>query len=610
MSLLVESLVFLGAALVVVPVCRRLGLSAVLGYLIAGLLIGPSALGLFSDTEAVFHFAEFGVVLLLFIIGLELQPRRLWVMRRLVFGLGTSQIAVSTVVIALLGVAAFSLPWSTAILIGFALALSSTAFVLQLLGEQKKLYRPHGRAAFGTLLMQDIAVIPAIAAINILAAGPGAGDGLDPAYLALVLVGLVAARFLLRPALRSIATTGIHELFTAAALALVVGAALAMYGVGLSMGLGAFIAGMMVADSEYRHQLEADVTPFKGLLLGLFFMAVGMSANLGLLAEMPLLIVGLTLVLMIVKAAIVFPLALAFGLERPAALRLGLVLSQGGEFAFVLLTAGVAGQVMSQPVADIVVLVITLSMALTPLLVALGDRVGIKREERAFDEIDEPENPVIIAGFGRFGQIVGRVLAARRIPFTVLDANPRQVDFVRRYGSKVYYGDASRLDVLRAAHADKARAVVIAVDDVEASLRIANSVRETCSKVTVLARARDRYHELRLREFGVDFVIRETLLSSLRLTGELLVKLGHSEESAQAAVTAFREHDERTLGRQLAVYHDEAAYRRSVLDAAAELKELFREDAKAYPIETQSTRAADEPPVSAEIDEDGEARRA
>jgi glutathione-regulated potassium-efflux system ancillary protein KefC/glutathione-regulated potassium-efflux system protein KefB len=535
------------------------------------------------------HFAEFGVVLLLFIIGLELQPKRLWVMRRLVFGLGTAQVALSTIVIACFCVFALDLSWSSATLIGFALALSSTAFVLQLLGEQKKLYRPHGRAAFGTLLLQDIAVIPAIAVINVLSAAPGADNDLNPLHLAALVIGLVAARFTLRPALRIVAATGIHELFTAAALALVVGAALAMYGAGLSMGLGAFVAGMMVADSEYRHQLEADIMPFKGLLLGLFFMAVGMSANLGLLAESPLLILGLTIALMLVKAVVIYPLALVFRLEPASALRVALVLSQGGEFAFVLLTAGVAGQLMAQGVADIAVLVITLSMALTPLLVAVGDRVGIRREERAFDEIDEPDNPVIIAGFGRFGQIVGRVLAARHIPFTVLDSSPRQVDFVRRYGSKVYFGDASRLDVLRVAHVDKAQAVVIAVDDVEASLRIANNVRETCSDVVILARARDRQHELRLREFGVDFVIRETLLSSLELTCELLVWLGFAKDDARASVDAFREHDIGVMDRQKAVYHDEAKYRQSVIDAAAELKELFREDAQVHVADTEAS---------------------
>jgi len=581
MSLLLEILVFLVAALVVVPICRRFGLSAVLGYLLAGLLIGPSALGLFDEPDEVLHFAEIGVVLLLFIIGLELQPKRLWIMRRLVFGLGASQIVVTGVVIGCVCAFVLGLAWPAAALIGFALALSSTAFVLQLLGEQKKLNRPHGRAAFGTLLMQDVAVIPAIALINVVAGASAEQNGLNPVALAVVLAGLVAARFTLRPALRSVAATGIHELFTAAALALVVGAALAMYSVGLSMGLGAFIAGMMVADSEYRHQLEADVTPFKGLLLGLFFMAVGMSANLTLLGQMPLTILGLTLALMVVKAAIVYPLALAFGLERPSALRAGIVLSQGGEFAFVLLTAGVASRFLDQGTADIVVLVITLSMALTPLFVAVGDRIGARRPERAFDKIDEPENPVIIAGFGRFGQIVGRVLSARRIPFTVLEANPDQVDVVRRYGNKVYFGDASRLDVLRAAQIDKAKVIVIAVDDAEFALSIAGQVRESCPKVAILARARDRQHELRLREFGVDFVVREMLVSSLELTEELLVRLGNPRTEAEAIVAAFRAHDAKTLNEQLAVFHDEKEFRQSVLDAAAELKELFREDAKA-----------------------------
>lgn len=576
MTLLVEALLFLVAAIVVVPVFQRVGMSAVLGYLVAGLIIGPSGLELIGETEDVLHFSELGVVLLLFIIGLELQPKRLWVMRKYVFSLGTAQIGTSAIVIAAFCHLFLTMGWSASLLVGFAMALSSTAFVLQLLGEQKKLNTPHGRAAFGTLLMQDVAVIPAIALINFL--GAGTDTAMNPGYMVLLLLGLIGARFLLRPALRLIASTGIHELFAAAALALVVSAALAMETAGLSMGLGAFVAGMMVADSEYRHQLETDVEPFKGLLLGLFFMAVGMSADLGLLAAMPISIVGLAAVLVAVKALLIYPLARSHGLERAEALRAGVILSQGGEFAFVLLTAGVGAALIGQQIADTAVLVITLSMAATPLLMLAVNRVGSREQERPFDEIDEPDTSVIIAGFGRFGQIVARVLTMRQITFTVLEASPSQVDFVRQYGNKVYYGDATRLDLLQAANVKDARAIVIAVDDVEASIKIASKLRETCPNGAILARARNRFHEIRLRELGVDFVIRETLLSSLELAGELLQRLGLETAESQRVIGLFRSHDSSALERQMAVFGDEDKFRQSIKEAADELKGLFGED--------------------------------
>jgi glutathione-regulated potassium-efflux system ancillary protein KefC/glutathione-regulated potassium-efflux system protein KefB len=573
----------LTAALVVVPICRRLGLSSVLGYLGAGLLIGPSGLGAIGDTREVLHFSEIGVVLLLFLIGLELKPHRLWVMRRVVFGVGTAQVVLTTAVLAGLLVAIFGLRWQVAALFGFALSLSSTAFVLQLLGEQRKLNQPHGRAAFGVLLLQDVAVIPAMAALPLLAPAGAAGHpGSGPSLLSLVLVvaGLVAARFGLRSALRLIASTGIHELFVAASLAIVVGAAVAMEAAGLSMGLGAFVAGMIVADSEYRHQLETDVMPFKGLLLGLFFMAVGMSANLTLLREAPGQVLGLTLLLIVAKVVVMWPLFRWHGLTRDEAARAAAVLSQGGEFAFVLLGAAVGVSLLSRGETDLAVLVVTISMAATPLFVAGVERLVRQRDAtRPFDEIDQPENPVIIAGFGRFAQIVARILTMRRIPFTALEVNPSQVDFVRSFGNEIYFGDATRLDLLQAAHVAQARALVLAIDDVVDSVEVAAMVRETCPKVTILARARNRHHELQLRELGVHFIVRETLYSSLRLTESLLEHLGSSPERAAAAVEAFRLHDLDTLDKQAAVFHDEKAFRQTTVEAAEELNQLFREDA-------------------------------
>ena len=587
MTFLTEALLFLGAAVVVVPLLKRLGMSSVLGYLGAGLLLGQSGLNLVDDPEDVLHFAEIGVVLLLFIIGLELQPRRLWVMRRLVFGLGTSQVVLTAVAIgALLWLA--GLAPATAALLGFALALSSTAFVLQLLGEQNKLSQLHGRAAFGTLLLQDVAVIPGIAVVNVLAA-TGAGDGhggaLDPWLILGVVGGAVVLRYLLRPLLKFVAASGIRELFTAAALALVAGAALAMGEAGLSMGLGAFVAGMMVADSEYRHQLEADVDPFKGLLLGLFFMAVGMTVDLAALVREPLTILGLTAALMLVKFLVLLPLARWFALGGRDAVRTAIVLSQGGEFAFVLLTAALGAGLVTTVQSETAVLVVTLSMAATPLLVAIGDRLLNQRveDERPYDAIDPENARVVVAGFGRVGQIVARVLTMRHVPFTALEINPHHVDFVRSYGNKVYYGDATRLDVLRAAGVPQARALVLAVGNQDASLKIVERVRATCPGVPILARATTRNHELHLRELGVDYVLRDTLHSSLRLARALLTELGLSAEEAQRAVDSFEAHDARTLERQAAVFRDEEAFRKTTISASEELKALFADDAKAEP---------------------------
>ncbi len=585
MTFLTDVLIFLAAAVVVVPVLKRLGMSSTLGYLGAGLLIGPGGLALVRDPAAVLHFGELGVVLLLFIIGLELQPRRLWVMRQLVFGLGAAQVAATTGV--LFGVlVVLNVPLSAALLLGFALALSSTALVLQLLAERRKLNHHHGRAAFGILLLQDIAVIPAIAAVNLLAVGPE--PNAVPLRLELVLAvvaGAVLLRYLLRPMLRFVAASGVPELFAAAALALVAGSALAMAAAGLSMGLGAFAAGMMVADSEYRHELQADVDPFKGLFLGLFFMAVGMTVNLQLLAAEPATILGLTVLLMAIKALVLLPLARGHGLDRAEAARTALVVSQGGEFAFVLLTAAVGAGFVGGALAESAVLVVTLSMAITPLLVAAGDRY-LRRtagDHRPYDHIDGESPPVVVAGFGRVGQIVARVLTMRHIPFTALEINPHQVDFVRRLGNKVFYGDATRLDVLRAAGVHRAQVLVLAVGNQEASLRIVERVRAACPGVAILARATTRHHELQLREMGIDYVLRDTLHSSLRLARTLLEELGLPAEQAERAVDRFERHDAATLARQAAVFRDEEAFHRTTVSATEELEHLFEEDAGVEP---------------------------
>lgn len=582
MGLLVEAFIFLLATIVVVPICRKFGLSSVLGYLLVGLLIGPSVFGLVGNATEVLHFAEFGIVLLLFLIGLELRPHRLWAMRRFLFGLGITQILITSVVIAVFCFMLLGMGSSASMLIGFSLALSSTAFVMQWLGEHRELNRPHGRAAFGTLLMQDVAVIPAIALVGLLSSSPGDSVSLNLLLFIAIVAGFVIARFTLPRALRFVASTGIHELFTAAALTLVTGAALAMHSIGFSMGLGAFIAGVMVADSEYRHQLEADVLPFKGLLVGLFFIAVGMSANLGLLISKPILIVGLTVALMAAKSLVIYPLARLQGLGHDEAVRTGLVLSQGGEFAFILFTLGVSGQLVDQFVVDIAVLVVTLSMAATPFLVGFVARFGADkdREPTPAEETDGSQNSVIIVGFGSFGQIVVRILAMLEIPFTVIELNAKRVESVHQFTSETYYGNASDLRVLLSAHVDRAPAIVVAIDDVEASLRIVSQVSSAFPDLKIMARARDRFHEVKLRELGVSSVIRETLLSSLALSTQLLEHLGLPPSEAAGIVQEFQEHDARTLDSQMAAYHDKSGSSEDVFDTARELKELFKEDKK------------------------------
>ena len=573
MEFLKELFIFLVAALAVVPVLNRLGLSSVIGYLVAGILIGPSVLGLIDDADSVLHFAELGVVLLLFIIGLELQPRRLWVMRQAVFGLGTAQVFVVAAVLCLAMYLVLGIELIPAAVLGFSLALSSTAFVLQLLGEKKELNFAHGRAAFGVLLFQDVIVIPALVILSMLG-----GDGQSSVSLtavAAVIALVVAARFLLRPILRIIASTGVHELFIAAGLTIVCGAAIAMYQAGLSMGLGAFIAGMLVADSEYRHQLETDVMPFKGLLLGLFFIAVGMSADLSLLTSEPIMIIGLTLALVALKIIVLLPMAMIYGLNKANALRTGVILSQGGEFAFVLLTVAVGAAVIPAQYMEVSILVVTISMATTPfLMMALEALLQNGDDDRDFDDMSESEGPIIIAGFGRFGQIIGRILTTQQQPFTALDASPGQVDFVREFGNEVFYGDATRLDLLQNAGIAEARALVLTLGDIEDSVHIIEIIKERYPDLPIFARARNRQHEIKLRELGVHFVIRETLLSSLELSRELLSLL----DLDPGAVDIFKAHDEEALEKQAAVIHDPKAYRQTTIDVAQELQQLFGED--------------------------------
>jgi monovalent cation:proton antiporter-2 (CPA2) family protein len=589
MSPLGHMVILLLAAVVAVPLCKRLGLGAVIGYLAAGMLLGPSGLDLFSDIEGMLHFSEFGVVMLMFIIGLELQPSRLKALRRPIFGLGSLQLALCSLAIGALAWA-FGRSFIVVFVVGTGLALSSTAFVLQLLAEKDQLSAAHGRLAFTILLFQDLAVIPLLALLPVLSGGEGDQSARDIAVNIVEVVAIFAAivlvgRFLVRPILHFIHATGVREISIAIALLMVTGVAWIMAEAGLSMALGAFVAGVLLADSEYRHQLEADIDPFKGLLLGLFFLSVGMTLNLGLVVSDPLLLVGLALLLMLAKTVLVFVIGRAFGsLDNDSAWRLGLLLSQGGEFGFVVFALAGQLEIFPPGLQERLIVVVTLSMIFTPLLYTCYERLLaplLKPAPEPFDTIEPKEGSVVIAGFGRFGQIAGRLLATLQIPFTALDVSPDQVQVVRRFGNKVHFGDAAQLDVLRAAGLDGARVLVLAIDDVEASLRAAAIVRQNFPEVEILARARNRIHAHRLMDAGVEWIIRETFLSSLALAEKMLIHIGRSPDEAKEIVRLFRETDEESLRRQHGIHHDQQRIIQSTQEAADELQRLFEGDREA-----------------------------
>lgn len=572
-------------AVLLVPIFQRFKLGGVLGYLAAGVFIGPYALGVVSDAESTLHLAEFGIVLLLFLIGLELEPARLWALRRTLLALGGAQVAATGIVLAAICMA-MGMRWQSAIAAALACAMSSTALVLASLNERGQLASPHGRDAFAILLFQDLAVIPLLALLPLLGAtSPATGNNWSAAALgvAAIVVVVIASRIVVRPVLKFVARHGSRDVFTAAALLLVIGAATLTQKLGLSMGLGAFLAGVLLADSEFRHELEANIEPFKGLLLGLFFMAIGMGANLALLVEQPLQVVGLAVGLMFVKLLVMYAIARIAGAPNETAQRVAVLLCQGGEFAFVVFTAGGSLAVFDIPTMQLLTLAVTLSMLLAPGVILLHEHRLARWLERSaqpeFDRIDDPGSPVIIAGFGRFGQIVSRVLRMCDVKFTALDVNFQQVDFVRRYGSKVYYGDASRLELLHAAKAAEARLFVLAVDDVEASVRTAAMVRRHFPDLPILARARNRVHWFRLRDLGVTSIYRETFAASLAVAHQSLLRVGIGAAAAERAIALFKKHDEAQLVAQYAIHQDEPQLIQSVREAAEQLKELFEADA-------------------------------
>ena len=582
---LIQVTVFLAAAAIAAPFGRFFRIGAVLGYLAAGVVIGPYVLGplyALDDVDKVLQFGEFGVVLLLFVIGLELRPIRLWSMRSSIFVLGTAQLIATAFVLAAIGLA-FGLATGQALFIGLALSLSSTAFALQVLEEKGELTTRHGRLAFSVLLFQDLAAIPLIALVPLFALG---GDepsmDLTSAGIAIltILGVIVGGRFLLSRLYRVVAATGVREAMTASALLTVVGVALIMQEVGLSAALGSFIAGALLADSEYRHQIEADIAPFEGLLLAVFFIAIGMSIDLGVLVAQPAALLAIVAGLVAIKAAILYGLGRWWGIGNGPSRRLGIVLSQGGEFAFVLFSVGVFEGVIGRDMASLLTLAVTMSMAATPLLLLIDDRVtrALKPNAPDYEMPPEGDRHVIIAGFGRFGQIVARVLRARHIPFTALDTSIAQVDFVKRFGAKIYYGDAGRLDILRAAGTHKAQAFVLAIDSVDASIKVAEVVRKHFPDLPIYARARDRIHVHRLMDLGVTIIERETFLSALELTTQLLRGIGLKPDEVKRLIATFKRHDEKRLYDAYKYYTDEEKMRANALTAAVELEELFAKD--------------------------------
>lgn len=573
---LVQAAIYLTSAIILVPVFKRLGLGSVLGYLIAGILIGPYAFKLIADPEHMLHFAEFGVVLMLFLIGLELESQKVWELRKLLFGLGGLQV---TLTIALVTVIAHLLyfSWSEALIIGMGVAMSSTAIGLTALIEKKQLHTQGGQAAFATLLFQDLSVIPLFMLLAFLAP-QRANAGFDLMAVAqsigVILAIILASKTLLRPVMRIVAQTGVREVFVAFSLLLVIGVSLAMASVGLSMALGTFLAGVLLADSEYRYELRLDIEPVKGLLLGLFFISVGMTVDLSLVASQPAMIFGSALLLVATKIAVLVGLAWAFKYPLRDKLLFGAAISQIGEFAFVIFGVALTQASITRETYNMLNAIVAVSMLTTPVLLLLYDRfLSLQCGGRPQDSIPE-NNAVIIAGFGRFGQIVGRVLMAKGISATLIDNDPNQVDLTRQFGWRCYYGDASRLDVLEEAGIAEARLLVIAVDDAAATLEMAQLVKARWPAVQVVVRARSRSDAFALRDLDLQ-PVRETFYSSLEAARQALVAIGESASAAAKIVRQFEKHDIEQLESTRQIRHDRQALTSAMAQGRQDLQTLL-----------------------------------
>ena len=586
---LASSFIYLCAAVIAVPLSQALGLGPIIGYLAAGIAIGPWGLGLVTNLQDILHFSEFGVVLMLFLVGLELEPRRLWNMRRSIFGWGAAQVIGCALALAI-GAMACGAGWRLALVAGLGLALSSTAIALQVLAQRNQLATSSGQAAFAILLFQDVAAIPILALLPLLAVASQVESATQPS-LALELiriVGVIAAivlggRLLLRPVLRWIARSRTPEIFTAAALLLVVGIASLMLLAGLSMALGAFLAGVLLAESEYRRELETDIEPFKGLLLGLFFMAVGMSIDFGVLRQSPLWMALVVVGFLGAKAAVIFLLARTVELpfqERPV---FTLLLAQGGEFAFVVFQAATGAHVFSQQTGSLLIGAVAVSMLVTPLVLVAVDKLLLPRFADCgipqLEEISEPQNaPTIIIGFGRYGQIIARVLLAQGLPATVLDHDAEMIEVARNFGYRVFYGDATRLDLLRTAGAATAKILVVAVDDVEQSLEIVDLARAHFPNLQIVARARDVTHWNKLRDRNVMLVQRELFESSLRSARSVLELLGQEPAEAHAIARRFRQHNLELFEKLHPHYHDPAKLIAVVKEGRNQLEEQMAQE--------------------------------
>lgn len=575
----------LTAATIAVPLTRAAGFGSVLGYLLAGIVIGPAGLRLVTETEQISSVSSLGVIMLLFLIGLELRPQRLWVMRRAVFGLGTAQLAATTAVLAFIAHRT-GIGWAGATVLGAGLAMSSTAIVLPMLAERDLLKTLAGRDSFAVLLFQDLAFIPLVALTPLLATGaamPNHVPWIDVAKgVAAIAAILIGGRFLMNPLFKAIGGAKTPEVFTATALLIVAGTAFIAQKAGLSPSLGAFMAGVLLSESEYRHELQADIAPFEGLLLGFFFISVGMAADLTLALQHPWMLAGATVALLIAKAAIAFGLAKAKRQDTTNAVRFALALPQASEFSFVLFGAAVAAGALAADNAAMATLAAAASMIATPILFAASEKFLIPllkpKSEPEFDTIDANDNPAIVCGFGRMGQIVGRVLRMHNIPFTALERDPGQVDVVRRFGNKVYFGDPTRLDVLRAAGAEQAKLLVVVLDHMEDVLRTVEVAKRNFPHLKILSRARNRRHAHLLMDRGINGFVRDTFHSSLKLAELSLTALGIEPDAAARGVKLFQDHDERNLIAAHAFYADEQQLIQNTQQAAEELTSLFEAD--------------------------------
>jgi CPA2 family monovalent cation:H+ antiporter-2 len=580
MSVLASSMVFLAAAVVAVPIFKKLKLGAILGYLVAGVVIGPSAMDWVSDPQTILHFAELGVVLLLFVIGLELEPDKLWRMRNQILFTGGGQLLFSAVFIGLACYLLMSVSIITAVVVGLAVALSSTAFAVQLMSEHRILKSPPGQQGFSVLLMQDLAVIPILLLIEALSSNSASNA---PAWWVSVLsicLVLVIGRYLTNPFLRLISHYGNAEVMTAAALLIVIATALGMQEAGLSMGMGAFVAGILLANSSFRHQLETEIEPFKGLLLGLFFIAIGMNLELSLLVSEPLFILAASVFLVSVKTLVIFIILRLSKQKKTDSIRIGLMLSQGGEFAFVVMAQAAAISLIDSHVANQVTLIVGISMALTsPLVILHSIWFNSRNCPPVYDtnsDTDEPQ--VLIAGFGRFGQVSARILAANHIAFTALDKDAEHIEFLKQFGSKVFYGDASRLDLLKIAGIEHARVLLIAIDNEEETLKVAALVSEKYPQIKIVARARNRAIATKLAELGITNFVREQFAGGLEAAGLLLTEYGYSSSQAENMVSIFAHHDKLLLEQAIAEQMDMQQLIEISEQGREELQSLFAQD--------------------------------